>query len=65
MSLLIDLLRTQVVREDGQALVEYGLILSLIALAAIVGMTAMGSNVDGMYNVIKGVATAMSNAVAG
>jgi len=64
-SLLIDLLRTQVAREDGQALVEYGLILALVALVAIDGVTLMGTNVDGLYNVAEGVATAMADALAG
>ncbi len=49
MSILYGLLRTQVAREDGQALVEYGLILALVALVAIIGVAAMGSDVSGMY----------------
>lgn len=33
-------------REDGQGMVEYALILSLVALVAAVGYTALGGNVD-------------------
>jgi pilus assembly protein Flp/PilA len=35
-------------REDGQALVEYGLILALIALVCIAGLTALGVSVNGL-----------------
>ena len=35
-------------REDGQALVEYGLILALIAVVCIAGLTALGTSVDGL-----------------
>jgi Flp pilus assembly pilin Flp len=35
-------------REDGQALVEYGLILMLVALVAITGLTILGTDVSAM-----------------
>ena len=63
MSNLFSFIRTQVAREDGQALVEYGLILALVALVALVGVAAMGTNVGGMYDVVKGIATAMADAL--
>jgi Flp pilus assembly pilin Flp len=36
-------------REDGQTLVEYSLIISLIAITAIGGMAVMGGDVQGLY----------------
>lgn len=35
--------------EDGQTLVEYGLLISLLALVAIIAMALFGSRVRGMY----------------
>ena len=35
-------------REDGQALVEYGLILGLIAVVCIGALTALGTGVEGL-----------------
>ncbi len=40
-------------REEGQALAEYGLILALIAVAAILALTALGVGVAGQLNAIK------------
>lgn len=65
MAKLIHFLRRQNKRDDGQALVEYGLILALVALAALTGLTAMSGGVDGMYETIRGVADAMAGALAG
>jgi Flp pilus assembly pilin Flp len=62
---LMGLLKTNVAGEEGQALVEYGLILALVALVAVVGVAAMGSDVGGMYEIVKGIATAMSDAISG
>jgi Flp pilus assembly pilin Flp len=42
-----------VVRDDGQALVEYALILSLVALVAVGALTAVGASVS---NVLSQVA---------
>jgi len=36
--------------EDGQTLVEYGLILGLLAIAAIAAMTLLGGSITGMFN---------------
>jgi Flp pilus assembly pilin Flp len=46
--------------EQGQTLVEYGLILAHIGIAAIAGLTVMGGQVDGLYGVIEAVADALS-----
>ena len=38
--------------EEGQALVEYGLILALVAVVAVVALQALGLNVVGKFNSI-------------
>jgi len=42
-------------REDGQALAEYGLILALIAVAAILSLTALGVAVATQLDAIEAV----------
>jgi pilus assembly protein Flp/PilA len=42
-------------REDGQALAEYGLILALIAVAAILALTALGLAIAGQLDAITGL----------
>jgi Flp pilus assembly pilin Flp len=37
-------------REDGQALVEYALILSLVSLVAVAALTTLGTNVTAALN---------------
>ncbi|HXY82028.1 MAG TPA: Flp family type IVb pilin [Gaiellaceae bacterium] len=46
-------LRSATRREDGQALVEYALILSLVSIAAYVVLRTMGTSLNGL---IQGVA---------
>ena len=38
--------------EEGQALVEYGLILALVAVVAVVALQALGLNILGKFNTI-------------
>jgi pilus assembly protein Flp/PilA len=40
--------------ESGVTAIEYGLIASLIALAIIVGATALGTNLNGLFTYIAG-----------
>jgi len=40
--------------EDGATAIEYGLIAALIAVAAIVAMTALGGSLSSMFNYISG-----------
>ena len=39
-------------REEGQALVEYALILALVSVVAIGSLTLLGTNVDGILDQI-------------
>lgn len=41
-------------RDDGQALVEYALILLLVALVAIPMLTAIGGDLAAMFNGVSG-----------
>lgn len=47
-------------RDHGQGMVEYGLIIALIALAAVGGLTSFGGNVGGFYDVIQTAVNALS-----
>lgn len=45
--------------EDGQTLIEYGLLISLIALIAVAGITIFGRGMrNGMYNNINSATNA-------
>ena len=48
------LLTRSTLREEGQALIEYALIVSLIALVAIVALRTTGTNVTVILNKIAG-----------
>jgi Flp pilus assembly pilin Flp len=38
--------------EEGQAMVEYALILALVTVAALTALTAMGGNVQGLLEAV-------------
>jgi pilus assembly protein Flp/PilA len=46
-------LRSRLDREEGQALVEYALILALIAVVSIAILTALGVNVSRVFNSVN------------
>jgi Flp pilus assembly pilin Flp len=46
--------RAQLGRQEGQALVEYTLILALVSVVAIAGLTAIGTNVEAILQQIVG-----------
>ena len=46
---LIQSIRSFIRDEDGAAAIEYGLIAALIAIAIIVGATALGTNLNGLF----------------
>jgi Flp pilus assembly pilin Flp len=39
-------------REEGQGLVEYALIISLVSVASIVALTALGVRISGLFDTI-------------
>jgi len=36
--------------EEGQGLVEYALIIVLVSIAVLVGLTALGTNINSIFN---------------
>jgi Flp pilus assembly pilin Flp len=50
-------------REDGQAIVEYALLLALITVVAIGALTAVGEQVA--FSLLDTVADALANVLAG
>jgi pilus assembly protein Flp/PilA len=40
--------------ESGATAIEYGLIAALVAVAAIVGMQALGTQLNGIFNTVAG-----------
>ena len=46
-------IRARLEREEGQALVEYALILSLIAVAAVVILGILGGKISGIFTTIS------------
>jgi pilus assembly protein Flp/PilA len=54
MKSFINSAKTFIRDEDGVTAIEYGLIATLIALAIIVGVTAVGTNLNAKFNFIAG-----------
>jgi pilus assembly protein Flp/PilA len=46
-------LRARLERQEGQALVEYALILALIAVVSIIVLTALGKNVSSIFGSVN------------
>jgi len=40
--------------EEGATMVEYGLLVALIALVAIVGVTLLGTNLNSLFSTVAG-----------
>ena len=53
-------LRARLEREEGQALVEYALILGLISVVAIALLSAVGTDIN---NILSSVTAALASAV--
>ena len=47
-------------QEDGQDLIEYALLAALIALAAVVAMTATGNSINGLFQSVAGTISSNS-----
>jgi len=47
-------LKSLVKDEKGQGMVEYGLIIALVAVVVIAALTLMGGNLKGMLNSVAG-----------
>ncbi|HNY90830.1 MAG TPA: Flp family type IVb pilin [bacterium] len=54
MQILINIFRSLFVREEGQTLAEYALILFLIAIAAVAVLGALGVSISGIFQQIIG-----------
>lgn len=48
--MLLTYIRARLAREEGQALVEYALIISLIALVCVAALTFAGEQIDGLLS---------------
>jgi pilus assembly protein Flp/PilA len=44
---------TRLTAQEGQGLVEYGLILLLVAIAAVVALTALGGPLKSVFDTVK------------
>lgn len=51
---MLELMRTRLRSDDGQALVEYALIVSLVALVCVAALTFVGERIDAMLSGIPG-----------
>lgn len=49
MSFLLEWLKTFVVKEEGQTLIEYALIVVLIAIVVIAGLTLLGPTINQVF----------------
>lgn len=54
MTQFITRIRKLVTREEGATMVEYGLMVALIAVVCIVAVTLLGGNLAGIFNNIAG-----------
>jgi pilus assembly protein Flp/PilA len=52
--------RRFLVAEEGASLVEYGLLVALIAVVCIAGMQALGVSINGMFNSLSSSVTSSS-----
>ncbi len=51
---MITTLNTMLRDEEGATMVEYGLLVALIALVAIIGVTLLGKNLNTLFNAAAG-----------
>ena len=48
------IVKAQVARQDGQAMVEYGLILGLVSIVAIAMLTLIGTDLNTIFTAVEG-----------
>ena len=60
----MQLLKRFMVEEEGQGLVEYALIIGLIAVVAIAALTASGGSISSMFNTISTKLSAANGSVS-
>ncbi|HLY03245.1 MAG TPA: Flp family type IVb pilin [Candidatus Cybelea sp.] len=51
---MLTTLKSMIRNEDGASMVEYGLLISLIAVVAMIGVKALGANVSTLYTTVAG-----------
>jgi pilus assembly protein Flp/PilA len=51
------LIAAQTRREDGQAMVEYGLILALVSVVAVATLTTVGTDLSAIFTSVSGALT--------
>lgn len=51
---MITTLKTMIRDEEGATMVEYGLLIALIALVAIAGVTVLGTNLNSLFSTVAG-----------
>jgi pilus assembly protein Flp/PilA len=49
-------------RQNGQAMVEYGLILGLVSVIAIAALTLIGTDVNGVFTTVEAALAAVPGA---
>jgi len=60
----MEMIRRFVREENGQGLVEYALIIGLIAVVAIAALTASGGSIKGIFNTISSKLDAANGSVS-
>jgi pilus assembly protein Flp/PilA len=51
---MFSILPSMIRDEEGATMVEYGLLVAFIALVALVGVQALGTNLSGLFNGVAG-----------
>ena len=51
---MITTLKTMIRDEEGATMVEYGLLVALIAIVALLAVTAIGKNLSTLFNTVAG-----------
>lgn len=59
----MDIIRRFVVEEEGQNMVEYALVLTLVAIGAVVGLGAAGTAINSWFNTLGGYVGTLSSQV--